>query len=113
MGENPKIPNKIKIGGHWFDIIFPYRFTERSDRIADQHFQHKRIRICNIDENGNVYKLETNIVNLIHEVLHAMNYTLGETVFDGNVDGERRTEAFAELIYQVLTDNEWLKSSGG
>lgn len=104
------IPKKIKIGGHWFPIIFPYRFTERSDRIAELHFQHKRIRICNIDENGNIYPIETNIVNLIHEVLHGMNFTLDESVFDGSPDGERRTCAFAELMYQILVDNGWLET---
>lgn len=105
-----KIPEKIKIGGHWFEIIFPYHFSERSDRIAECHHQHKRIRICDVDENGNTYPIETNMVNLIHESLHAMNYNLDERVFDGSPDGERRCSAFAELIYQVLVDNGWLNS---
>lgn len=104
------IPTKIKIGGHWFSIVFPYRFTERSDRIAELHFQHKRIRICDVDENGNTYPIETNIVNLIHESLHGINYILDEKVFDGSAEGERRCSAFAELIYQLLVDNGWLNS---
>lgn len=47
-------------------------------------------------------------MNLIHEVLHVLNYALDEDIFDGSKDGERRTSAFAELIYQILIDNDWI-----
>lgn len=107
-----KIPDKIKIGGHWIKIIYPYRFSERSDRAADQQFEMKQIRICDIDENGHLYPIDASVVNLIHETLHVANYTLGEGVFDESPEGERRCSAFAELIYQILIDNNFISIEG-
>lgn len=101
------IPKKLKIGGHEYEIIFPYVFTERFDRCGDHDFELKRIRITEYD--GNQKRPESGImVTFIHEVLHAIDCTSGHCMFRGD-DGEKYTEALSEGLYQVLVDNGYLK----
>lgn len=102
-----KIPSTIKIGGHQYKIIFPYVFTERYDRYGDSDFSKKIIRIRKAI-NGAPLAESGIIVVLIHEVLHAIDNTLGYDLFSGN-DGERALEGLSEGIYQVLVDNPKLR----
>jgi len=102
-----KIPSKIKIGGHKYQVIFPYVFTERTDRGGDCDFQRNVIRIA--DSVGTMKCADSTImVTLIHEVLHAIDNTSGHAIFSGEY-GENEIEGLSEGIYQVLVDNNFLK----
>jgi len=97
------LPNKIKIGGHQYKIVFPYVFTERFDQCGDHDSSTKTVRIA--DNEYNVKRADSSIiVTLIHEILHAIDQTTGHDMFRGN-EGEKHIEALSEGIYQVLTDN--------
>lgn len=101
-----KIPKKLKIAGHEYDIIFPYVYTERYDRAGDHDFSAKRIRIA--EKECDVPMKESAImVIFIHEVLHAIDGHTGHNMFVGE-EGESRVEALSEGIYQVLIDNGFL-----
>lgn len=90
------IPNKIKIGGHWFDIQLK---TEKDgyDRQGSLFRWWNRIIIQSDLAQS---KKET---ALFHEVLHEIS---------GQMDiglNEMQVSILSECIYQFLIDNELLK----
>lgn len=101
------IPKTLKIGGHQYEVIFPYTFTERFDRAGDQDGSTKTIRITALD-GGSLQRADSSIiVTLIHEILHAIDQTTGHGMFLGG-EGEKHIEAISEGIYQVIVDNPQL-----
>ena len=103
------IEKEIKIGGHFYKIIFPYVFTERSDRVGDLDNCTKTIRIAenSYDEPRDKSAIT---VTLIHEILHGIDNITGHNMFNG-AEGESHIEALSEGIYQVLIDNKFLSRS--
>ena len=105
-----EIPKRLKIGGHDYEIVFPYVFTERSDILGQCDRLGKYIRIN--EAQGDEPRAESSImVTLIHEVLHAIDHVSGHDMFEGS-EGEKRVEALSEGIYQVLVDNGYLPLKG-
>ncbi len=103
-----KIPDKIKVLGHWFTIKYPYIFQERFDRFAQCDDAKKIIYITELDGNGEKRAESGIIVSFIHEVLHAIDLNTGHHIFEEQ-EGEHKLEALSEGIYQFLTDNGFLK----
>lgn len=106
-----KIPDKIKIGGHWWKIEYPYVFKERMDIWGQCDSALKTIRISNIDGAGNIRPQSADLVTLIHEILHAIGFLSNDktlTKHDANEEMDR-IEFISEMIYQVLIDNGWLE----
>ena len=102
-----KIPKSLKIGGHNYDIFFPYVFVERSDLTGQCDYSSKYIRIA--DKSCDEPRKESAIaVTLIHETLHAIDFGSGHRMFAGD-NGEARIAALSEGIYQVLLDNGYLR----
>ena len=103
------IPKTLKIGGHIYRIIFPYVFTERYDMVADCDKDNCEIRIAG--KNADIKRSDSaGDVTLIHEVLHAIDFSTGHRMFEGQ-GGEKKIEALSEGIYQVLVDNGYLKKN--
>ena len=44
-----KFPDKIKIGGHWYKIDFPYHFKERGDTYGQHDGDLLSIRVDDRD----------------------------------------------------------------
>ena len=101
------IPKKLKIGGHWYKVKFPYRYQERSDWSGHCDNARKRIYIGNDDGNGNLRAESAIIVTLIHEIYHAIDNLTGHGIFTGP-EGEARCEALSEGTFQFLVDNGYL-----
>ncbi len=80
-----KLLEKIKIGGHWYTVKFPYVFRE-------------------VDSGGNVRADSAILADLIHEIFHAIDRNTGHEVFVGEA-GEKRCTAISEGWFQVLRDN--------
>lgn len=105
MGELVKILDKIKIGGHWLTIKFPYLFKERVDCFGQYDGSVKEIRIVRVDSGGNVRADSAILVDLIHEIFHAIDRNSGHEMFVGE-EGEKRCVAMSEGWFQVLRDND-------
>ena len=103
-----KIPSKLKIGGHIWDIKYPYIFTERFDRYAQCNDAKKIIFLSAADMNGDELPSSVVLVSFIHELLHAASFLIGqEDIFSGD-EGEKIVTALSETIYQILVDNKEL-----
>jgi hypothetical protein len=100
------IPEKLKVGGHWYKVTYPYHYTERGDRKADCDAEDKQIRIDNFDAWSHNPRPESSVaVTFLHEILHACDYLTGHGLFRGE-DGERKVEGLSEALFQVLRDNK-------
>ncbi len=102
---NMKLPKKVKIGGHWYKVLFPYKYRERHDIDGQRDGNLNEIRIVNTDSNGNELSESTIMVIFIHEIMHAIDGVSGHKIFR---DKEDALEGTSEGIYQVLVDNKWL-----
>lgn len=100
-----KIPKLLKIGGHYYDVIYPYHFTERGDRTADHDPAMKKIRIDDKDSWSHEIKPESAVaVTFLHEILHACDHLTGHGIFDGP-EGEKKIEGLSEMLFHILRDN--------
>lgn len=91
-----KIPDKLKIGGHYFDIcvVPPDNGFERS---GQKNGWKTKILL-----HGDMVQSKRESV-LIHEVIH-------EIAWQANIDlNEIETSVIAEGLYQVLVDNKLLR----
>ena len=86
-----KLPTKVKVGGHYYDVAFqPDMLLEEGNGGAHSP-RTEKIRI----DPAASFRAEL----LIHETLHAINRIWN----NGQVE-ERDIDAFSEGIFQVLTD---------
>ena len=94
-----KFPVKLKIGGHWIDIVIKSEtkdmYTNTGTRAAWQN------RIYIQGEMAESKQWST----LFHEILHEIDWQMNL----GIKDNERAIDGIAEGIYQVLVDNGFLK----
>ena len=99
-----KIPGEIKIGGHVY-AVQDHDFME--DDCMGQFFDAaKKIVLRNIDFTGKELPLSYKWNTFIHEVLHAIDFLHGESIFNRNEDS---IDAYGDAVYQILVDNGWLK----
>lgn len=90
-----KIPKTVKIGGHIVSVVLK-ELREGLDGEADT-----AKNTISIDKNLPPSQME---VTLIHEALHMMNATWGETQM-----GHIVLESFSQQVYQFLSDNKLLR----
>lgn len=99
-----KIPDKIKIGGHWYVVKCPHNFTERGDLEGQQDGDALEIRIAGTDSWSGRGRPESVVAaTFLHEILHACDFKSGHAVFR---DNEKAIEGIAEMLFQVLRDNK-------
>ena len=100
-----KLPDKLKIGGHEYRVLFPYTYRERSDILGQCDFDLKELRISEIDGSGNIRADSSIMVTFLHEILHAIDFHTGQKIFNTN-EGENWCDGISEGLYQVLKDNK-------
>jgi len=88
-----KLPNKIKIGGLYLDIVLDDRLAASNDRFGECDHIKGRIVIDGVQPDDHKE------VTLLHEIIEKINleYELG---FE-----HRQITALASCLYQVLKDN--------
>lgn len=95
-----KLPDEIKVGAHRLKVIFPYRFTERSDLHAQCDMLASEIRICDVDGGGQEISPQQVEASFMHEIFHAVDHVYNATQID-----EDTTKRLSQGLYQVLRDN--------
>ena len=103
-------PNKvIKIG--YTDVIIDVTSPNfKKDNLTDCYGQYL--------QRENKIEIQPNLTNieeantLLHEILHAIAYTSGETLEGGRLNGDTNEESvvnnFANYLTQVFRDNKWI-----
>jgi len=100
-----KIPKKLKVGGHIYDVECPYAFTEIGSTKGQLDPESKVIKIDPLDYYSHKERPESSVaVTFLHEILHACDHVTGHSVFLGH-EGEKIVEGISEVLFQVLRDN--------
>ena len=101
---NLKLPNKIKWGGHLFDVLFP---CEMDSEDADMDYGTKVFRIDSKNKAGELYPASVVIVNLLHEIFHGIDDFTGRELFELEEGGqdEGAIDAYAETTFMLIADN--------
>lgn len=101
-----KIPKKVKIGGHWFKVLFPYKFIERSDVDGHTDMDTFEIKIANGD--GVSQKLaDSKIMELfLHEIIHAIDHVYNASQLD-----EKTVRRLGQGLFQFMSDNGYLNNA--
>lgn len=95
-----KLPKKLKVGGHIYKIIFPFKFTERVDLVGQHDSQTLEIRVNDKDSGGRDIA-DSRIKEVFwHEILHAI-----DVAYNGDKIEEDTVRRLSEGLYQVLNDN--------
>ena len=101
-----QIPKTLKIGGHVYDVICPYTFSERGDIDGQHDSENNNIKIDPLDKWTHKEKPESSVATVfLHEILHACDAITGQGMFEG-AGGEVRAEGLSETLFQVLRDND-------
>lgn len=102
---NMKIPKKVKVAGHVYDIEYPHKFTETSDIYGRVDFGSCEIMIGDHDSSGNECSESHADCVYWHEVLHIIDKIYCSFNVGEEIDKEDLVEPIAQGFYQVLTDN--------
>jgi len=104
-----KIPKTLKIGAHQYDVIFPYRFQERTDICGLSDDKLRRIMVAEVDGNGEKNPDSEILSIFFHEVLHAIDSVFCGFQIGKECDVDMLTESLAQGLAQVYVDNPALK----
>ena len=100
-----KIPKKIKLAGHVFDVVLPYAFQERDDIFGRICFATNKIMVTNINSQGNMCaESHTNQI-FLHELVHGLDRFYCSNRLGKECDKEGLVDDLAQGLLQLLTDN--------
>ena len=94
-----KIPKRLKIGGHIFEVEYPYQFKERED--IDGRTIYGQNKILLAGEGSQSYLEQV----FWHEVFHVIDRTYCCEGLGLSNDKESIIEGLAQGLLQVLKDN--------
>lgn len=95
------IPDKVKVGGYWYEIRKGYQFTEQADLLGQADHDGLVIRLSDKDATGRDMPEQKKEEVFIHEILHCIDAVYNSAKLD-----EEIVERIAEGLYQVLKDME-------
>lgn len=98
------IPNKLKVGGHVYEVSRDYEFKERSDRSGQSDHELYQILIAGRTTKGTKRPIQGTEETFIHEALHCI-----DEVYNSNSLTEEQVYRLSQGLYQVLTDNKMLR----
>jgi len=103
-GFGVKLPKHVRVGSHYYKVIFPYHFKERNDSHAQIDYELLEMRITDVDFSGNPRPPSRVLESFWHEVEHAIDHEyLNDRIIEKFGDDAIATLAKAQL--QVLHDN--------
>ena len=99
-----KLPKKIKIGAHQWDIRFPVNCGKEA---SAENYETLEICVDGKDRYG-IKKSDSIILqNFIHELFHIIDQFTGHLVFekDDEHDNEGAIDAYSEAVLMIVNDN--------
>ena len=109
MTKGVKLPKKIKVGAHTYDVVFPHNFREVDGYMGLHDPLARRILIADCDFGGSKRKDADVLKTFIHEIIHAVDNVYLKDRLNDEDDYERIVDSLAEGLTQVLLDAKLLK----
>ena len=101
-----KIPNKLKVGGRDYEVIYPHHFDSTSDVQIGYHDPFlQKIKLADVYASGEKFHPQTLLHTLLHEILHSIDHVYCNSRILGTKDGEEIIDQLAEGLLQVIRDN--------
>ena len=97
------LPSKVKVGGHKFKVIFPYKFKERSDLNGQCDSILLEIRLAKFDSGGTEIAETKQLSNFLHELIHAIGFSF-LSASEKSLE-EVIVEGLAQGLMAVMIDN--------
>ena len=99
-----KIPNKIRIAGHDYKIVWNDKDLSKSNSIGDISNDFKEIRLCKHYKSKRA-RVQSEIERcLFHEILHGI-----DCHYNNDSLSEKAIDRLSNGLYQVLSDNFIIK----
>jgi len=95
-----KIPNKIKVAGHWYKIKWDDKGLAKEYLIGQTNNDFKEIRICRHFKSKRARAKSEIEETLMHEILHAVDKNYNDASLS-----EKEVNRLSQGLYQVLKDN--------
>ena len=94
-----KIPDKIKVAGHEYKIIWDDKYLTNEGYVGLSIHNQLLIYMC---KRYRGKKLSKTVIEetLLHEILHCV-----DTMYNNHSLGEETVDRLSEGLYQVLRDN--------
>ena len=99
------LPKRIKVGGRWFRVRFPYLFKERTDVFGRADYNRGEVMITNLDQAGNETPETHTSCVFWHEIVHLIDWTYLMGQIGTEANKEDLIDALARGFHQVLADN--------
>lgn len=103
-GAEMFLPKKIKIGVHYYDVIFPYHFKEDNGYFGQIDYALLEIRISDKDTNGNLRPISKVLETFWHEIEHGIDYEYNNDKIAEKF-GDDTIKTLARARMQILYDN--------
>ena len=95
-----KIPNKIKVAGHWYKVKWDDKGLEKEHLIGQTNNDFKEITLCKYYKSKRARVKSEIEETFLHEVLHAVNKN-----YNNDSLTEKSLNRLSQGLYQVLKDN--------
>ncbi len=95
-----KIPKRIKIGGHWVKVKYPYVFKDSLDNVGQTDYTERFILVASMYKGTALCESEI-AETFFHEILHQV-----VSIYSGDQLEEKVHAQISQGLFQVLRDND-------
>lgn len=95
-----RIPNKIKVAGHWYKVKWDDKGLIKERLIGSTNNDFKEIRLCKHYKSKRARAKSEIEETLMHEIVHAVDKN-----YNNNSLTEKALNRLSQGLYQVLVDN--------
>jgi hypothetical protein len=100
------IPNKVKVIGKYYSVTFENDLNYNHGNWGETRYGQSQIAIQGKAQGTTIPEQEIEH-KFVHELIHSILHEMGEHKLNNN---EKFVDLFSNVLYQVLTENNLLKS---
>jgi len=101
-----KLPKKIPVGGHKYEVKYPYKFKEDSTVLGMCDWLKLEIQISSVD-NNNPIAFQRTMTVFLHELIHAVDFIYNRGSLSNEAENnEKMVDALAFGLYDVFSNNK-------
>lgn len=95
-----KIPDKLKVAGHYYKIIFDDNGLSKKQLVGHSSNDFKEIKLCRYYKSKRARAKSEVEETLMHEIIHVI-----DRHYNNDSLSEKAVDRLSNGLYQVLKDN--------